>query len=116
MERKSLPLLALAALLVVAVPYSAADGWIPIGDLKDPVVVGAGKFAVEQHNQWTLSNMTFAAVLNGEKQDVQEGTIFNLGIAVADGPAFKKFNVRLKYNPAPGALFEYRLLLWEQGF
>ncbi|MCD7454462.1 hypothetical protein HAX54_024901 [Datura stramonium] len=59
-------------------------GWTPITDTKDRHVVEIGKFAVDQHNKESESNLVFKRVVKGETQ-VVAGTNYRLVISAKDG-------------------------------
>ncbi|KAG9135998.1 hypothetical protein Leryth_015875 [Lithospermum erythrorhizon] len=58
--------------------------WNTIKNPNDPKVVEMGKFAIDQHNKVTDSQLRFQLVLNGEIQLLQQ-TIYWLYIAAIDG-------------------------------
>ncbi|GAA0167192.1 hypothetical protein LIER_22180 [Lithospermum erythrorhizon] len=58
--------------------------WNTIKNPNDPKVVEMGKFAIDQHNKVTDSQLRFQLVLNGQIQLLQQ-TIYWLYIAAIDG-------------------------------
>ncbi|XP_051125949.1 cysteine proteinase inhibitor 5-like [Andrographis paniculata] len=111
MARKSLPLLLLAAALVVALPYAVAVAcWTPV-NVTEALVVDIAKFAVRQNNRWSGSNMTFESVVSGDQQEFA-GTIYRLVIAASDGKGTNNSNAFVLYQGWAAPRF-YKLLLFE---
>ncbi|KAK4373632.1 hypothetical protein RND71_009016 [Anisodus tanguticus] len=59
-------------------------GWKPITNLTDPVVVGIGQFAVDEHNLHAMTKLKFQQVTKGESQ-VVAGINYRVTITAEDG-------------------------------
>ncbi|KAK4371561.1 hypothetical protein RND71_011036 [Anisodus tanguticus] len=59
-------------------------GWKPITNLTDPVVVGIGQFAVDEHNNQAMTKLKFQKITKGESQ-VVVGINYRLTITAKDG-------------------------------
>ncbi|KAF3628410.1 Cysteine proteinase inhibitor 5 [Capsicum annuum] len=73
-------------------------GWKPITDIKDPEVVEAGKFAVDEHNKEAKTTLEFQEVTKGESQVVQ-GINYRLTISAKDGDSLHNYLAEVWVKP-----------------
>ncbi|CAN8274906.1 unnamed protein product [Cochlearia groenlandica] len=70
--------------LIAVVESGRLGGWKQIKDVTDSTVVEIGKYAVEEHNKETKSNLVFDKVVRG-KEKVVSGKMYDLVIAAKSG-------------------------------
>ncbi|KAF3628411.1 Cysteine proteinase inhibitor 5 [Capsicum annuum] len=73
-------------------------GWKPISDMKDPEVVEAGKFAVDEHNKEAKTVLEFQEVTKGESQVVR-GINYRLTISATDGDSLHNYLAKVWIKP-----------------
>lgn len=101
MNNKAIFLLLLSLVLLHASAAAPTGRWTPISNVKDPHVVGVGKFAVSEYDMESKSELKFVAVVSGESK-VVAGISYRLIVAVNDGVA------------GPGASKNYEAIVWEK--
>ncbi|XP_010542197.1 PREDICTED: cysteine proteinase inhibitor 5 [Tarenaya hassleriana] len=84
---KALMVLSLMMLSVMA-EGALLGGWKPIKDVSDPHVVEIAKYAVEEHNKQSKTDLKLDRVVSGQTQ-VVAGTNYKLIIAASDGKSYE---------------------------
>ncbi|KAJ0236711.1 Cystatin domain-containing protein [Hirschfeldia incana] len=86
---KCLICVSLILLPLLSIVEGNLGGWQPIKDLSDPNIQAIAKYAVDEHNKQTTSNLVLVKIVEGKKQ-VVSGMRYSLTIAAKNGGAGTK--------------------------